>query len=239
MMCGSKKHGNDSNADTSSYRQRRRRRGRRFFKFLALVGLLWVTASVSYNHGHKIVGYFKLKKLTREMDLTWQQQDRLMDTFFEAFQKTHAQRKEVRKIKQAFYRLMDKDGLTQKELNTFISSSMTKLQTMALAHSGSLLKARNVLTPYQRKVFLVRLQQMDQKRNRWNRRYRRYRRHYRHSEADWNTQDRPSYAQPSKERPGYEQPNEAKPAQVKPGTNSPQPSQVPSSRPTKLSQHLQ
>lgn len=234
-MCGSKQQSNNPSADSSNNnRNRRRRRGRRFFKFLGLIGLLWITASVSYNHGHKVVGYFKLKKLSREMDLSWQQRDRLMDTFFDAFQKTHAQRKEVRKIKQAFYKLIDKDGLTQKELNTFIKSSMKKLETMALAHTGSLLKARNVLSPYQRKVLLVRLQQMDNKRNRRSRRYRRYYRSYRHSEADWGYQDRPKYAQPS-----YEQQDEVKPKTAKPRTHSPQPSRAPSTRPTKLSHHLQ
>lgn len=225
----SSESGSFTNNSCSTRRIKRRGRRRRFFRFFGFIALLWITASVSYNHGHKIVGFVKMSKLSKEMGLTWQQKDQLQDTFFDAFQKTYAQRKEARKIKRDLYRLIDKEGLTQKELNTFISQSMKKLEKMALEHSASLLKARNVLTPYQRKVLIVRLQQMERKKNRWrsHRRYRRY------SEADYYNDLQPRYAQPKPAKPETVQPKEMKPkkqSEVQPSTSAP--------RPTKLSQRL-
>lgn len=152
----------------------RRRRGRRLFKFLAFLGILWVTATLSYRHGHKVVGFFQMKKLAREMDLTWYQKERLMDVFFDAQQKSFAQRAELHQIKREMYNLLDKENLTQQELNSFIHVSLGKVEKMLQAHTANLLKARNTLSPYQRKVLVVRLQQMEKKRNRWRRHYARY-----------------------------------------------------------------
>ncbi len=170
------KEADNNTCSNCAYRQRRRRSKRKFLKFFLFVGLLWATATISYRHGGKIVGFIKMKKISKEMSLTWQQKDRLMDTFFAVRQKAFSQRKELKRLKQGFYKLMDKENLTQKELNTFIKQSMATIEKMALEHSASLLKARSILSPYQRKLLIVRLQQMERQHNRrhW-RRYRSYR----------------------------------------------------------------
>lgn len=187
-MCKSQKNqdkASESHTHTSSGcapKQRRRRRKRKILKFFLFVGLLWATAIISHRHGGKIVNFMKLKKISKEMSLSWQQKDQLMDVFFAARQKSFAQRKELKKIKNAFYKLMDKERLTQKELNEFIKKSMATFEVMALEQSKNLLKARSVLSPYQRKLLVVRLQQMERKRNR---RYRRWQKLRQHASAEW------------------------------------------------------
>lgn len=163
---------NNNHCKRCSCRRRGRGRGKKLLKFIGFIALLWITASVSYNHGHKIVGFIKMKKLSKEMDLNWQQKEQLVDLFFQSKEKGYRQRGQVRQIKQAFYQLLDKDNLTQKELDQFIRASITRIQKIALSHSPNILKARNTLSSYQRRVLMVRLQKMDIKRQkkRWKHR---------------------------------------------------------------------
>lgn len=158
-----------------------RRRRFRLFKALIVLAVLWFTATMSYRHGGKIVGFLHMARTAKEMGVTHHQRAQLKGIMWETLEKNRKYRAQMRKMRGEFVVLMDKKTLTKQELDDFIKRSVGKLQEMLLANTPNLLKARAVLTPAQRKIFLVRMQQFQRRRARWSR-HRRMHHHHAHVE---------------------------------------------------------
>lgn len=141
-----------------------RRKKRRFFKFLLLLLLLWGTASLSFHYGGAIVRIAQLNSVVQEMQLSPVQEQRLKGVMWKAWEKNQTFRGSFQKMHTELFELMDKKKLTQQELDDFIKRSVGTFQSVLLSNSKYLLQARSVLTPQQRKILLVRLHQLKQKR---------------------------------------------------------------------------
>jgi len=195
-MCHSKEHHNQENASAQtannaqghhdcascSKRARKRRKRRKVFRFLAFAALLWGTAVVSHRYGDAIVHMVKFQKVSKEMQVTYRQKDALTSIFFDAYRGSTKERVELRKMRRNFYQLMDKQDLTKQELDAFLKKNLARIQEMVLAKTPLLMQARNVLTPEQRKILIVRIQQMHRDKRRW-RRWRRWHGEARHAHA--------------------------------------------------------
>lgn len=155
-----------------------KRRGRfRFLKFLLFLAIIWGTAVISFKHGHKIVHFIQMKRIAKEMDLTHSQKRKLVGLMWGTIDKNEANRKKVRQMRRDFLQLMEKKDLTQKELDEFIKKSMAEIQSIVLANTNTIMKARAVLSPEQRSILIHRVKQL-RRRGHW-RRHRHHRRHHR------------------------------------------------------------
>ncbi|HAA55378.1 MAG TPA: hypothetical protein DCE42_11515 [Myxococcales bacterium] len=149
--------------------KKRRCRSRKFFFFLGLIAVIWATASVTFHHGHKIVGFIKMRKLAKEMQVTPMQRDKLISIGFKAYHNNIKHRKEFKEMRREFFHLLSKEQLTQKEVDAFVTKHIAKIQKVLLSNTPLLLEARAVLTPEQRRILAFRIQQMQRHKRRWRR----------------------------------------------------------------------